>query len=137
MHRYVSDLKFRKKFDAATAEFVPWYRNDPRVKASPASVYVSFWHHPGRVMIAAANLTDDPVEAVIELDMEALSIADGATQADEIHGMDEDELTTPPGVRHRLDHNPGPTTLSVENGRIKVTVRPQNYSVVRLPGEKQ
>ena len=124
--------KFRREFDVATAEFVPYYDDDPRVTVSPSSIHASFWHHPGRVMIAAANLTDEPVEAVIELDVEALGIAETIAYADEIRGMDEDELTTPPGERERLEHNPGPTTLPVENGRITITVHPQNYSVVRL-----
>ncbi len=125
--------KFRKEFDVATADFVPYYDDDPRVRVSPSSIHASFWHHPGRVMVAAANLTDEPVEAVIELDMEALGIAETVAHADEIRGMDEDELMTPPGERERLEHNPGPTTLPVENGRITITVHPQNYSVVRVP----
>jgi hypothetical protein len=103
------------------------------VTVSPDSVYVSFWHHRGRVMVAAANLTDEPVQAVIELDTKALGIADDVARVDEIHGMLDHELNTPPGERIRLDHHPGPSPLAVENGRISVTVRPQNYSVMRLP----
>jgi hypothetical protein len=127
--------KFRKEFDVASAEFVPWYDKDPRVKASTDSLHLSFWHHPGRVMVAAANLTDDPVEAVLEIDIEALGISDGVTEAEEIHGMSDEDLTTKPGERVRLDHHPGPTTLPVKNGRITIAVGPQNYSVVRVPGK--
>ena len=125
--------KFRKEFNVATAEFVPWYKHDPRVRAIPDTLYVSFWRHPGRVMVAVANLTDEPVEGLLELDLKALGIADDVIEADEIHGMRDEDLTTPPGERVRLDHHPGPTRLAVENGRITLPVRAQNYSVVRLP----
>ena len=125
--------KMRKEFDVATAEFVPYYDNDPRVKVSPDTLHVSFWHHPGRVMVAAANLTDEPVEAVIELDAAAFGLGGDVTSAEEIHGMLDDELNTPEGVRMGPRHHPGPTSLAVENDRITVTVRPQNYSVIRVP----
>ena len=125
--------KMRKEFDVATAEFVPYYDNDPRVKVSPDTLHVSFWHHPGRVMVAAANLTDEPVEAVIELDAAAFGLGEDATSAEEIHGMLDDELNAPRGVRMGPRHHPGPTSLAVENDRITVTVRPQNYSVIRVP----
>ncbi|MAE63537.1 MAG: hypothetical protein CMJ18_04635 [Phycisphaeraceae bacterium] len=126
--------KMRKSFNVADSTFVPWYRKDPRAKAKPSSLYVSFWHHPGKVMVAVANLTDEPVEAMLELDLQAFGIAEDVAEAAEIHGMRDEDLSTPAGARVRLDHHPGPSVLEVKRGRVALTVRAQNYSVLRVPG---
>ena len=59
-----------------------------------------------------------------------------AIEAAELHGMRDEDLTTPPGARVRLDHHPGPSLLPVNDGRINVHVRAQNYSVLYLPAPK-
>jgi hypothetical protein len=128
--------KWRKEFAVGRAEFIPWYARDERIKTTPPSLYVSVWKRPGQAMVVASNLTDEPVEGTVSLDFPALGLPGGSVRAAEFHGMDEKDMR--PGYARpdmKMSDHPGPTRFEFTGGRIPVSVRAQNYSLIRFPVE--
>ena len=126
--------KWRKEFGMENAEWIPWYKKDQRIKIKPESLYVSFWCHHGRVMLVAANLSDEPVKGVIQLDVKRLGLPDGTLKAAEIHGMDNKDMKIKPDeYPDNISDHPGPVFFHVSGGKIPVQIGAQNYSIICLP----
>lgn len=56
------------------AEFVPYWKNDPRVRSSQPDVVASFYVKPGSVLLAAATAKRQPPVAIVTVDVNALGL---------------------------------------------------------------
>jgi hypothetical protein len=123
--------KWWKEFDVETAKWTPWFEKDPRVKATPDSLHLGFHQRPGKLILLISNLTKEAVKGVVELDLQRLGLSAGAFTAEETHGVTFFNKSTSP-----KDAPPAsPSRHEVRDGRFRVTVGAENYSVIRLSAE--
>ena len=70
------------RFGIIGAEFIPFWRNPPRVKATDPSVRVSVYRQPRRVMLVLVNKSPNPVATRVEFQPFALGLSDAAPWRD-------------------------------------------------------
>jgi len=80
------------EFEIDEAEWVPYYRKDPRVAPSAENLLASFYIGRGRLMIVASNLTRDPFAGELKIDRAALGLPAGRLPVREILDGDQQVL---------------------------------------------
>lgn len=75
--------RLREQFGCEQAEFLPYYRNQQEVATNAERLLVSLYRHQGHgVLVVAANLESEPVEALVKLELARLDLAPTATVLD-------------------------------------------------------
>jgi hypothetical protein len=80
------------EFEIDEAEWVRYYRKDPRVAPSTDQLLASFYIGPDRLMIVTSNLTREPIVGQLRIDRAALGLPAGNLPVREIHSGDQQVL---------------------------------------------
>ena len=95
-------------FGVDDAEWVPYFEDDSRVRATPGALLTSSYVRRGRLLMVVSNLTHQPVPGNLHLDREALGLPAGALKVEELRSGKVSALE---GDTLPLDM--GPTNLAV------------------------
>lgn len=99
------------RFDIAAADFVPYWQNAEYVAGQSDDLKVSYYQHPGKVLLIVSNLGKKPVEAQLTLDWARLGLKGDKHQA-------KDAIT---GEK-----------IGIEQKKLTVPLKPQSFRLVEV-----
>ena len=95
------------EFEVSTANWRPWWAEQPLVTAEPADVVVSSWWREGEVLATVANLSDEKPMVELSLDSATLDLGDWLWAVDLLAGRRVPQV----GDVLRMRMDPGQTSL--------------------------
>jgi hypothetical protein len=107
--------RVREAFGCGEAEFIGYWGAGRLVETAPEGCYASLWRHAeSGVLAAVSNLTLEPAEVRLTFDVEKLGLPASVTAVD--------ARTEKP--------------LPLEGNRLRLSLQPQDWSLVWLRGSK-
>ena len=103
--------RVREAFGCKEAEFIGYWKAGDLVKVEPQGCYASLWRHPANGVLAAlANLTREPANLQVTLNLEGLGLSQEISAEDARAG----------------------TPLPTEGNRLSVDLKSQGWTLVRI-----